>query len=102
MNVLRPGIAAGGSGKNRTEKIRAALDAAFKPAQLHVADESHLHAGHAGAATGRGHFRVEIVSAIFASKPLITRHRMVYAALGELMRTDIHALSIKARAPDES
>ena len=86
---------------NRIEKIRAALEAALAPQQLVIEDESHRHAGHAGAATGRGHFRVEIVSAAFAGQPLIARHRRVYAALGDLMQTDIHALSLQARAPGE-
>jgi len=85
----------------RVEKIRDALQAAFQPQQLVIEDDSAAHAGHAGAATGRGHFRVEIVAAAFAGQPVLARHRMVYAALGELMQTDIHALSIQARAPDE-
>jgi len=85
----------------RIEKIRSRLQAAFAPAHLVIEDESHLHAGHAGAATGRGHFKVEIVSNTFAGQPALARHRQVYAALGELMQTDIHALSIQARTPDE-
>jgi len=85
----------------RVEKIRAALVAALAPEQLVIEDESDRHAGHAGAATGRGHFRVEIVSAAFAGQSPIARHRSVYAALGELMQTDIHALSLQARAPGE-
>jgi len=85
----------------RLEKIRAALTAAFAPQHLVIEDESHLHAGHAGAASGRGHFRVELVAAAFAGQPALARHRQVYAALGELMDTDIHALSIQARTPDE-
>lgn len=83
---------------NRVEKIRAAL-AALQPSALEIEDESHRHAGHAGAATGLGHFRVRIVSAAFAGQPLIARHRMVFAALGELMKTDIHAVSIDAQPP---
>lgn len=86
---------------NRLAKIRAALTAAFAPQHLVIEDESHLHAGHAGAATGRGHFRVEIVAGAFAGQPLVARHRQVYAALGDLMQTDIHAVSIQARTPDE-
>lgn len=84
---------------NRVERIRAALLAAFPGATLTVEDESHLHAGHAGAATGRGHFRVSVFAPIFKDMPLLARHRAVYAALGELMQTDIHALAIEARAP---
>lgn len=82
--------------------MHAALDAAFTPASLQIDDDSHLHAGHAGARSGRGHYRVEIVSARFAGLSLLARHRAVYDALGELMNTDIHALSIRAHAPDET
>jgi BolA protein len=85
----------------RLEKIRTALTSAFAPHHLVIEDESRLHRGHAGAADGRGHFRVEIVSAAFAGQPPLARHRQVYAALGELMQTDVHALSIQARTPDE-
>lgn len=86
---------------SRVEAIRAALEAAFQPSRLVVEDQSHLHAGHAGAATGRGHFRVEIEAAAFAGLTPIQRHRRVYAALGRLMQTDIHALGVKALAPGE-
>lgn len=86
----------------RVEKIRAALDLAIKPQRLVIEDESHKHAGHAGAATGRGHFRVEIVAESFAGEALLARHRRVYEALGELMQTDIHALSLRARTPAEA
>lgn len=82
---------------NRVERIRAALLAAFPGARLDVLDESHLHAGHAGAATGRGHFRVKVETPDFKGMPLLARHRAVYAALGEMMQTDIHALAIEAR-----
>ena len=87
-------------GATRVEKIVSAL-AELKPESLTIEDESHLHAGHAGAATGRGHFAVKVVSKVFSGKPLIQRHRLVYAALGELMQTDIHAVSIKALTPAE-
>lgn len=86
---------------SRIERIRAALTAAFAPQHLVIEDESHLHVGHAGAATGRGHFRVEIVAAAFAGQPAVARHRQVYAALAGLMQSDIHALSVQARTPDE-
>ena len=85
----------------RIEKIRAALQA-LAPERLEIEDESHLHAGHAGASSGRGHFRVEIVSAAFVGELPLARHRRVHAALGELMRTDIHALSLRARTPEEA
>lgn len=86
----------------RVERIRDALQAAFAPERLAVHDDSHLHAGHAGAATGKGHFRVEIVSAAFAGLRPLQRHRAVYAALDALMQTEIHALSVSARAPGEA
>jgi BolA protein len=65
---------------------------------LVIVDESHRHAGHEGARDGRGHFAVEIVSPVFAGLAPLARHRKVYEAVGELMQTDIHALSIKASA----
>lgn len=79
------------------ERLRAAL----APADLEVMDESHQHAGHEGARDGRGHFAVRIVSDAFAGIAPLARHRAVYAALGELMTTDIHALRILASTPDE-
>lgn len=85
----------------RIDRIRAALQAALQPDRLEIEDESHAHVGHAGAATGRGHFRVDIVAAAFAGEAPVARHRRVYAALGDLMQTDIHALSLRARAPGE-
>ena len=86
----------------RVAAIRAALQSALAPTGLEIEDESHRHAGHAGAADGRGHFRVDIVSDAFAGLGPIARHRAVYAALGDLMTTDIHALSIRARSPTEA
>ena len=85
----------------RIERIREALSRALSPVQLDIIDESHLHAGHAGARSGRGHFRLTVVSDGFTGHSPIARHRMVYAALGDLMHTDIHALSIEALTPDE-
>jgi BolA family transcriptional regulator, general stress-responsive regulator len=73
---------------------------AFLPTHLDIIDDSHQHAGHAGARSG-GHFTVRIVSEAFAGKTLVQRHRMVYQALLELMSSDIHALSIHAKTPDE-
>jgi BolA protein len=86
----------------RIEAIRERIVAAFAPSELAVDDDSARHAGHAGARDGRGHFRVRIVSEHFAGLAPLARHRAVYAALGELMRTDIHALSIDARSPSEN
>ena len=86
----------------RVERIRALLTQALSPLSLAVSDDSHKHAGHAGARGGQGHFSVDIVSAAFAGRLPLARHRLVYAALGEMMQADIHALSIKARTPDEA
>ncbi|MBD9376671.1 BolA family protein [Pseudoxanthomonas sp. PXM04] len=86
----------------RVERIRQALEQAFQPERLEVADDSHRHVGHAGARDGRGHFDVIIVSAAFAGRAPLARHRAIYAALGEMMTTDIHALSIHASAPGEA
>jgi len=85
----------------RVERIRQALEQAFQPSHLEVVDDSHRHAGHAGARDGRGHFDVTIVSPAFAGLAPLARHRAVYAALGEMMTTDIHALSIHASGPGE-
>ncbi len=87
---------------SRVERIEAALRTAFAPQRLEVEDDSHRHAGHAGARDGRGHFNVSIVSEAFAGKAPLARHRAVYAALGEMMQTDIHALAIKAQTPAEA
>ncbi len=75
--------------------------APLAPARLEIRDESARHAGHAGA-RGGGHFDMTIVSAQFAGKRLMERHRMVYDALGVLMKTDIHALRIDAKTPEEN
>lgn len=86
----------------RVAAIQAAIEAALAPVSLQVDDDSHRHAGHAGARDGRGHFNVDVVSDAFAGLNPIARHRAVYAAVGELMETDIHALSIRARTPHEA
>ena len=81
--------------------IEQRLRTALAPESLEIIDDSAAHAGHAGAREG-GHFTVRVVSAAFAGKTLIQRHRLIYTALADLMRRDIHALSInKAQAPDE-
>ncbi len=85
----------------RIERIREAL-VALQPVTLDVIDDSHKHAGHEGARDGRGHFTVRIVSPVFAGKAPLARHRAIYAALGEMMQTDIHALAIEAKAPGEA
>lgn len=80
------------------EEIREKL-ATLEPESLEVLDESSQHVGHAGA-TG-GHYQLIIVSRRFSGQPLQVRHRMIYEALGPLMARKIHALAIKAYAPDE-
>ena len=85
----------------RPERIRARLEQGLVPLELSVHDESHLHAGHPGARSGRGHFRVRIVARAFEGLSGVQRHRLVYQTLGELMAEDIHALSIEALAPTE-
>ena len=85
----------------RIERMRALLTDALAPSELAIDDESHKHVGHAGARDGRGHFRVRIVAAAFSGQSLLARHRRVYAALGQMMQTDIHALAMDARAPEE-
>jgi BolA protein len=86
----------------RVAMIRRRLEAAFEPEELEVVDDSRRHAGHPGARDGRGHFNVRIRSLRFAGKRTVERHRMIYAALGSLMQTDVHALGIVALAPGES
>jgi BolA protein len=87
--------------EQRVANIRERLQSAFNPTALEITDDSHRHAGHAGAKDGRGHFSVKIVSARFEGAKTVERHRMVYAALGTLMQTDIHALSVNALSPAE-
>ena len=86
----------------RVEAIRAAISAALAPLALEVRDDSHQHIGHEGAKDGRGHYSVDVVSEAFAGMGPVARHRAVYAAVGELMATDIHALAIRARTPAEA
>lgn len=88
------------NGPDRERRLRERLEAKFAPLQLAILDESHLHAGHAGAARGHGHFRVRIVAEVFRGLPVLARHRMVYAAVGDLLETDIHALTIDALPPE--
>ena len=86
----------------RITRMRALLEVALAPTRLEITDDSHRHAGHAGSRTGQGHFTLTIVSPAFVGKPLPSRHRLVFAALCELLRTDIHALSIHATTPVEA
>ena len=87
--------------EQRVAAIEARLREAFAPEELLVKDQSQLHAGHAGAADGRGHFDVRIVAPAFEGKSRIERHRMVYEALGAMLETDVHALRIAAHSPGE-
>ncbi|MFZ9996728.1 MAG: BolA family protein [Burkholderiaceae bacterium] len=85
-----------------TEIIESRLREALSPTELQVWDDSDAHKGHAGAAKGGGHFEVLITSDRFSGLRPIARHRLVYDALGDLMRSQIHALSINAKTPEES
>ena len=75
--------------------------AVLHPIRLEIVDESHKHAGHAGARSGGGHYLLQIISADFAEKSKTSRQRMVYSALAEMMERDIHALTIDAKTPGE-
>lgn len=89
------------SGDKRIERIRAALQTALAPLELVLDDDSAKHAGHAGAASGGGHYNLRIVSAQFEGLKLVTRHRLVYDSVHDMMRGEIHALAITALAPSE-
>jgi BolA family transcriptional regulator, general stress-responsive regulator len=86
---------------DRLSLIRNALEV-LQPLQLELQDESHKHAGHQGARDGRGHFSLYIVSKQFVGLSPMQRHKLVYGALGDLLKTDIHALAIQAKTPDEA
>ncbi|MEW6371468.1 MAG: BolA family protein [Pseudomonadota bacterium] len=85
----------------RVERIEARLTEALAPLDLAVGDDSALHAGHAGAASGGGHYSVRIVSDRFEGLRLVMRHRLVYDAVHDMMKAEIHALAITALAPSE-
>lgn len=86
----------------RVEAIRVQLQTALHAPTVEVIDDSHLHAGHAGARDGKGHFRVRVVSEDFRGLRAVQRHQLVYRSLGALMQTDIHALGVTALTPDEA
>jgi BolA protein len=86
---------------DRVQMIRKRLTAALAPLKIDIEDDSARHAGHEGARAGGGHFNVYIVSDKFDGMSLIERHRAVYAAMGDAMQSEIHALSINARTPSE-
>jgi BolA protein len=85
----------------RMQQIEVKLRAALKPESLDLIDDSHKHAGHAGARGGAGHFDLTIVSEKFSGVNTVGRHRLIYEALAEMMPSEIHALSIKAFSPEE-
>lgn len=87
---------------DRVAMIEKLLTEAFEPTDLLVKDQSHLHAGHAGAREGKGHFDVRIVSNKFAGQGRLARHRMIYEALGSFLETDVHALQITADCPPDA
>mgnify|MGYP003653128592 CR=1 FL=1 len=88
--------------EDRVTIIERCLKEAFDPTELQVKDQSHLHAGHAGAEGGMGHYAVHIISEHFAGMPTLARHRAIYQTLGTLLETDIHAVKIKAYCPTET
>ena len=83
------------------EQIRERL-ATLAPESVELIDDSARHAGHAGAREGGGHYRLTVIAACFGDLPTMKRHRLVYDALGPLMKREIHALSITARSPQET
>ena len=85
--------------EKRMKLIRESLEK-LRPSSVDIEDEGHLHIGHAGAKSG-GHFKLNIVSESFKDKSTIERHRIIYKCLGDLMNTEIHAISIKAKSKDE-
>jgi BolA protein len=85
---------------DRISRIRQALEQRFAPSALEILDDSAAHAGHAGAREG-GHFRVTLVADEFRGRSRIERHRLVYDAVSHLMGSDIHAINIVARAPEQ-
>ncbi len=82
--------------------IKSLLTESLAPVRLEIADNSQAHAGHAGAQSGGGHYHVLIVSDAFEGKSLVQRHQLIYKALGDLMKQEIHALGIEAFTPTES
>lgn len=85
----------------RIEVIREKLTASLSPESLEIIDRSHEHAGHEGAKAGGGHFDVIIVAEAFNDMKTVERHRAIYDALGDAMKSEIHALSIRAYTPEE-
>lgn len=88
--------------EERVAAIRERLQEQLQASTVDVIDDSHRHAGHAGARDGRGHFRVRVVAEAFRNLRPVQRHQLVYRSLGALMQTDIHALGVVALTPDEA
>ena len=86
---------------NTAQKIEQILRHRLEALDITVEDESALHAGHAGAASGGGHYRVRVVSPLFSGKNRVQRHRLVYAALADEMGGAIHALALTTLTPDQ-
>lgn len=90
---------------NRVERMRAALEAEFQPLALEIEDESRRHAGHAGRnglPDGETHYRVAMVSALFAGQSRLARQRAVNATLAPEFSSGLHALSLSLRTPEEA
>ena len=84
-----------------SELIKQLLNEAFNPGLLEIIDNSSAHAGHAGARSGGGHYHVTIVAEIFVGRSFVKRHQLIYNALGDMMKQQIHALGINALSPSE-
>ncbi|MFI3197769.1 MAG: BolA family protein [Methylococcaceae bacterium] len=84
-----------------TETIKQLLNDALKPELLEIIDNSAAHAGHAGTKSGGGHYHVTIVAEAFEGKSLVQRHQLIYKAIGDMMKQQIHALGINALSPSE-
>ena len=87
---------------DRAQRMEVLLQAAFTPSKCEIEDESAMHAGHAGAASGGGHYRLYLVSAVFEGVGKVGRHRLVYDCLRELMQSEIHALALTLLTPAEA
>ena len=85
---------------DRVERIRTVVQDALRPVRLEIRDDSAAHVGHAGGG-GKGHFKVLIVSELFSGKTRLQRHRLVHEALASLLESDIHALVLNTKAPEE-
>lgn len=87
--------------ESRVERIRALVQDRLRPRRLEVRDDSAAHAGHAGARGGKGHFQLLIVADCFTGRTLVERQRLVHDALADMLRDEIHALSMITKTPDE-